>query len=187
MVVAIKSYTKFDTKGGEKPLFYWGYGHFRTFNFSDSKTVRKHSFTICLQLVFEAKISTIITIKKKERMTQMKITYREVNGYLIPNLKLPPEEANVRLGKWGMMHKTYLENHNKALFSSLLIKGKLYQHCTEVEKQAVEMFDMLVEQMKMNEGVTEELKEQDQMEWVHRMGNIKARAREIVCSELIYV
>ena len=69
-------------------------------------------------------------------MNQMKITYREVNGYLIPNLKLPPEEANVRLGKWGMMYKSHLEKHRSALFNSLLIKGKLYQHCAEVERQA---------------------------------------------------
>ena len=116
----------------------------------------------------------------------MKITYREVNGYLIPNLKLPPEEANIRLGKWGMMYKDYLEKHKSAVFNSLLIQGKLFQHCAEVEKQARDMFDMLVEQMKVVEGVTEELKEQDQMEWVQRMGNIEARAREMVCEELIY-
>ncbi len=116
----------------------------------------------------------------------MRITYREVNGYLIPNLKLPPEEANVRLGKWGMMYKTYLEKHKKVLFSTLLIQGKLYQHCAEVERQANEMFDLLVEQMKVAEGVTEELKEQDQMEWIQRMGSIEASAREMVCGELIY-
>ncbi len=115
----------------------------------------------------------------------MKITYREVNGYLIPNLKLPPEEANVRLGKWGMMYKSHLEKHKSAVFNSLLIKGKLYQHCAEIEKQANEMYDVLIEQMKEEEGVTEELKEQDQMEWVQRMGNIEARAREMVCEELI--
>ena len=116
----------------------------------------------------------------------MKITYREVNGYLIPNLKLPPEEANIRLGKWGMLYKSYLEKNKKVLFSTLLIKGKLYQHCAEVEKQANEMFDMLVEQMKKVEGVTEQLKEENQMEWVQRMGNIEERAREMVCEELIY-
>ena len=116
----------------------------------------------------------------------MKITYREVNGYLIPNLKLPPEEANVRLGKWGMMYKSHLEKHRSALFNSLLIKGKLYQHCAEVEKQANEMFDLLVEQMKESEIVTEELKEQNQLEWVQKMGNIQQRAKEIVSDNLIY-
>ena len=115
----------------------------------------------------------------------MKITYREVNGYLIPNLKLPPEEANIRLSKWGMMYKSHLEKHKSALFNSLLIKGKLYQHCAEVEKQANEMFELLIEQMKEEEGVTEELKKQDQMEWVQRMGSIEARAREVVCEELL--
>ena len=116
----------------------------------------------------------------------MKITYREVNGYLIPNLKLPPEEASVRLGKWGMLYKSHIEKYKKVLFSTLLMQGKLYQHCAEVEKQANEMFELLIEQMKVAEGVTEELKKQDQMEWVQRMGNIEARAREIVFNELIY-
>lgn len=154
--------------------------------FAILKICENHSFTFCLQLVFDAKISIIITIEKKERMNQMKITYREVNGYLIPNLKLPAEEANIRLGKWGMMHKSHLEKHRSALFNSLLIKGKLYQHCAEVEKQAKDMFDMLVEQMKEAEGITEQLKEENQMEWVCRMHNIEARAREMVCEEIIY-
>ena len=123
--------------------------------------------------------------KKNERMNQMKFTYREVNGYLIPNLKLPPEEANVRLGKWGMIYKTYLEKHKKVFFSSLLIQDKLYQHCSEVEKQANEMYNLILEQMKATEGVTEELKEQDQMKWVALMNNIEARVREIVYDELI--
>ena len=115
----------------------------------------------------------------------MKITYREVNGYLIPNIKLPPEEANIKLGKWGMMYKSHIEKNRKVFFSLLLGQGKLYQHCAEVEKQANEMYDLLIEQMKEAEGVTEQLKEENQMEWVQRMGNIEARAREIICEELI--
>ena len=117
----------------------------------------------------------------------MKITYREVNGYLIPNLKLPPEEASIRLGKWGMLYKSHLEKNKKVFFNMLLMQGKLYQHCAEVEKQAKEMFDILIEQMKEAEGVTEQLKEENQMEWVQRMGNIQARAREVVTNELIYI
>ena len=116
-----------------------------------------------------------------------KIIYRQVGDYLIPNLKLPPEETRVTLGKWGMLYKDYLFNNKKAVFSTLLAEGKLYQHCAEVEKQAQDMFDTLIEQMKETEGVTEELKEQDQLEWVQRMGNIEARAREFVHNELIYV
>ncbi len=114
------------------------------------------------------------------------ISYRRVGDYLIPNLVLPPEEANITLGKWGMMHKDYLEKHKKALFSSLLIQGKLYQHCAEVEVQAKDMFDTLVEQMKEVEGVTEKLKEENQLLWVQKMGNIQSRAREIIYNELIY-
>ena len=114
-----------------------------------------------------------------------KIQYRQVGDYLIPNLILPPEEANITLGKWGMMHKNYLEKHKKVLFNTLLTQGKLYQQCAKVEKQAQDMFDTLVKQMKAAEGVTEQLKEEKQMEWVCRMQNIEVRIREIVTTELI--
>ena len=117
---------------------------------------------------------------------ESKITYRRVGDYFIPNLVLPPEEASITLGKWGMMHKTYLEKHKKVFFNTLLMQGNLYQHCAKVENQAHEMFDTLVEQMKAAEGVTEQLKEQNQWEWVQRMGNIEQRANKIVCLELIY-
>ena len=114
------------------------------------------------------------------------ITYRRVGDYKIPNLVLPPEEANITLGKWGMMHKTFLEKHKKVLFTTMLTQGKLYQHCAEVENQARDMFDTLVEQMKNSEGVTEQLKEENQMEWVRRMQNIESRAMETINNELIY-
>ena len=114
------------------------------------------------------------------------ISYRTVGDYLIPNLVLPSEEANIRLGKWGMLHKDYLEKHNRVFLNLLLTQGKLYQHCAEVEKQARDMFDTLIEQMKKAEGVTEQLKEENQLEWVCRMQNIEIRAREVVTIELIY-
>ena len=88
------------------------------------------------------------------------ISYHNVGDYNIPNLVLPPEEANITLGKRGMLHKDYLMKHKKALFTTLLTQGKLYQHCAEIEKQAREMFVTLFEQMKEVDGVTEQLKEQ---------------------------
>ncbi|MBR6568056.1 MAG: TnpV protein [Clostridia bacterium] len=115
------------------------------------------------------------------------ISYRRVGDYFIPNLTIPPEEANITLSKWGMMHKNYLEKHKKVLFNTLLTQGKLYQHCAEIENQARGMFDTLIEQMKESEGVTERLKEQDQLEWIQKMNNIQHRASEIVCKELICV
>ena len=115
------------------------------------------------------------------------ISYRRVGDYFIPNLIIPPEEAKITLGKWGMMYKSYLEKHKKVLLSLLLGQGKLYQHCAEIEKQANEMYDALIEQMKKAEGVTEQLKEENQLEWIQRMNNIQHRANEIVCKELIYV
>ncbi len=114
------------------------------------------------------------------------ISYHQVGDYLIPNLTLPPKETNVTLGKWGMLHKDYLEKHNRVFFNLLLTQGKLYQHCAKVENQARDMFDALVEQMKKAEGITEKLKEENQIEWMCRMQNIEARAREVVTTELIY-
>ena len=131
----------------------------------------------------------MIRAKNKEDiiiLNENSISYRRVGDYNIPNLTLPPKEANIRLGKWGMIYKDYPQKNKKVLFNTLLIQGKLYQHCDEVEKQAKEMFELLIERMKEAEGVMENLKELDQMEWVQRMGSIEARAREIVTTELIY-
>ena len=114
------------------------------------------------------------------------ITYRQVTDYMIPNLTLPPEESTIRLGKWGMLHKSYLQKHNPVLFATLLTQGTLYQHCAEIEMQAQQMFYTLVEQIKEYEGITEQLKEENQMEWVRRIGGIQQRVIEIVCNELIY-
>ena len=85
-----------------------------------------------------------------------------------------------------MLHKDYLKKHNRVLFNELLVQCKLYQHCADVGNQARDMFDTLVEQMKEAEGVTEQLKEENQMEWVCRIKNIESRVKEIIVEELIY-
>ena len=115
------------------------------------------------------------------------IIYRQVNDYMIPNLKLPPEESAIRLGKWGMLHKDYLQKHSPVLFATLLTQGTLYHHCAEIDTQAQQMFSTLVSQMIKAENITEHLKAQNQLEWVQRMNSIQERANEIVCKELIYV
>lgn len=115
------------------------------------------------------------------------ITYRQVNDYMIPNLTLPPEETSVHLGKWGMLHKDYLLKHKKVVFATLLAEGKLWQYLADIDTRAQQMFDTLVEQMKVAEGVTEQLKENNQSEWVCCVQNIEARARELIYEELIYV
>ena len=114
------------------------------------------------------------------------ITYKKVNDYMIPHLRLSPEESAIRLGKWGMMHKDYLQKHKPVLFATLLTQGTLYQHCTQIDTQAQRMFNTLVEQMTKSENITEQLKEQNQLEWVRRMNNITARAKETVFNNLIY-
>ncbi len=123
-------------------------------------------------------------LKKHYTNEQTGISYTLHGDFYLPDLKAA--EENITLGKWGMMYKDYLEKHKKALFSSLLMQGKLYQHCAETENQARQMFDTLIEQMKEAEGVTEQLKEGNQLGWVQKMNNIQQRANELVCSELIY-
>ena len=114
------------------------------------------------------------------------ISYRQVGDFKIPNIILPPEQANITIGKWGMMHKNYLEHNKRGLFMLMVTKCTLWPYLADVDRQANEMYELLVQQMKAAEGVTEELKEKDQLEWLQRMGNIQQQARELVCSELIY-
>ena len=102
------------------------------------------------------------------------------------NLTLAPEEANITLGKWGVLHKDYLLKHKKILFVTLLAEGKLWQCFADIDTQAQQMFDTLIEQMKVVEGVTEQLKEENQMEWVARMNNICSSATEIITENIIY-
>ena len=112
------------------------------------------------------------------------ITYRQVGDFNIPNLILPPEEANITLGKLGMLHKDYLRKHKPVVFCTLLTQGKLWQYLADVDAQAQQMFDTLVEQMKQAEGITEQLKEQDQLKWVKNVNNICNRAEEITINEI---
>ena len=112
-------------------------------------------------------------------------SYRMVGDYKIPNIALPAE-ANKPLGVWGLKRKDYLMKHKRVQFNIMLMTGTLWTHLAEIDEQASAMFSRLVEQMKVNEDITEKLKADDQMEWVARMNNIEARAREIVNSELIY-
>ena len=112
-------------------------------------------------------------------------TYRTVGAYIIPNITLPAE-ANKPLGVWGLKRKDYLMNHKRVQFNIMLMNGTLWTHLAEIDEQASDMFSRLVEQMKVNEDITEKLKADDQMEWVARMNNIEARAREIVNHEMIF-
>ena len=114
------------------------------------------------------------------------ITYRTVGDFNIPNLTISPEEANITLGKWGMLHKDYLLKHKKVLFTTLLTQGTLYQHCAKIDTQAQQMFTNLVEQMAKAENITEDLKADNPMEWVARMNNILIRATEVVNHEIIH-
>ena len=114
------------------------------------------------------------------------ISYRQVGDFMIPNLMLPPEEAKVRLGKWGMMHKDYMLKHKKVTVAIMTAEGRFWQYLAEIEKQAEDMFSRLVSDMAKAEGVTEQLKIENQMLWVQKMMNIEARAKELVKDNYIY-
>ncbi len=115
----------------------------------------------------------------------MNITYEKCGDYLIPNL-IPNPEPEGELRKFGLMRKFYLENHRRGIYAGLLLSGELKKHLLMIQEQAEERFDLLVEQISKKEGVTEQLKAQDQMPWVQKMNNIRARAEEIVWNEIIY-
>ena len=123
--------------------------------------------------------------KLKERITENGIDYILVGDYYIPDLKLP--EENRPIGRYGRLHREYLKEEHPARYSSLILTGKLWTYLADLNEQAEERLDLIIEQMKAAEGVTEELKAQNQLEWVGRMNNIRNRAEEIIKSELIYI
>ena len=122
-----------------------------------------------------------------------KYIYNEQNGlwyelqgdYYIPCLVLDKEE-NQPIGMWGRKYLRYIKEHRQVLHTTLLLSGKLNSHLAEIDNQATEMFDRLVKQLAEKEGITEQLKAQNQMAWVQRMNNVRNRAEEIVNAEVIF-
>ena len=123
--------------------------------------------------------------KLKKRITENGIDYILVGDYYIPDLKLPEESRPI--GRYGRLHREYLKQEHPARYSSLILTGKLWTYLADLNEQAEERLDLIMEQMKAAEGVTEELKARNQLEWVGRMNNIRNRAEEIINSELIYI
>lgn len=123
--------------------------------------------------------------KLKERITENGFDYILVGDYYIPDLKLP--EENRPIGRYGRLHREYLKQGHPARYSALILTGKLWTYLADLNEQAEERLDLIIEQMKAAEGVTEELKARNQLEWVGRMNNIRNRAEEIIKSELIYI
>lgn len=122
---------------------------------------------------------------EKTLFEQMGGTYTRVGDYFLPDLKLP-EEKTKHIGVWGQRHKRYLQEHKRATYTTLLTSGKLNGYLADIDKQAEEMFSRLVEQTAEREGVTEQLKSDNQLEWGRRINNIRNRAIEIINNDLIY-
>ena len=110
-------------------------------------------------------------------------TYRQEGDYLLPNIEVP---ESPQIGIWGQRRLQYLRTNKRVLYTTMLMDGILNDHLEEADQSANEMFGLLIAQLKAQEGVTEELKANNQMEWVQRMNSIRNRAEEIVYKELIY-
>ena len=115
----------------------------------------------------------------------MELTYTEKNGLLIPDLVLDDQPPS-SLGKYGRMRKRYLEQKHDGTFSALVLSGKLTQHLLDIDQAARDQMATLTRQLAAAEGVTEELKSRDQLEWVRRMNSIRNRAEEVVIREVVY-
>ena len=114
----------------------------------------------------------------------MNIHYIRMGDYYIPDLTLPEEKRPI--GKWGRMHRDYLREHNPIQYNCLLLSGELWTYLADLNEQAQDRLERMIDQMKMAEGVTEDLKDADPMAWVGAMNNIRNRAEEIILQELIY-
>jgi hypothetical protein len=117
---------------------------------------------------------------------QMGDTYTMQGDYRLPDLTLPPEEEHP-IGVWVQRHRQYLKQHHKILYYNLLTSGKLHSHLADVEEEAQSLFLRLVKEYAEREGVTEQLKAKNPMEWVRRMNNIRERVNEVVNAEIIFI
>ena len=111
--------------------------------------------------------------------------YEKQGDYFIPCLTLPTEKETI-IGVWGQRHLRYLKEYRKVTYTNLLTSGRLNSYLADIDKQAQERFERLIEQMKQVQGITEQLKAENALEWVGRMNNIRACAREIVEEEIIF-
>ena len=114
----------------------------------------------------------------------MEMQYIRMGDYFIPDLELPQESRPI--GKWGRMHRDYLREHKPIQYNCLLLSGKLWTYLADLNEQAQDRLERIIEQMKTDEGISEALKASDPMAWVGAMNNIRNRAEEIILQELIY-
>ncbi len=123
----------------------------------------------------------------KQHFTDEKtgISYTLQGDYYLPDLELPAEEQQP-IGIWGQRHLRHIKQNRRVLYTNLLTSGKLNSYLADIDKQAEEMFSRLVKHMAEREGLTKQLKADNQMAWVGRMNNIRSRAMEIINEELIY-
>lgn len=114
------------------------------------------------------------------------ITYTQQGDYLLPDLILP-KQPKVEIGIWGRRHERYIKQHHKLLYFNLLTSCKLTNYLVDIDREASEMYDRLVQQLAKHEGITEQMISKDQMLWIKCMNNIRNQATEIVNHELVFI
>lgn len=122
---------------------------------------------------------------KKTIFEEMGGTYTQIGDYFLPDLKLPEEETKP-IGIWGQRHRRYLQEYKRATYTTLLTSGKLNGYLADIDERAEKLFFRLVKQMAEHKSVTEQLKADNQLEWVQKMNCIRNSAMEIVNTDLIY-
>ena len=122
----------------------------------------------------------------KSLFEEMGGTYRWEGDYLVPDLSLPSDDAEIQIGKYGRMRKRFLKEHRPALYADLLLGGFLTKHLAEIDRSCSERLEVIEDAMMKQEGVTEVLKASDPMEWVRQRNSIHDRAEEVVLTELVY-
>ena len=119
-----------------------------------------------------------------EHESNLTIPYVKVGDYYFPNIVLPLDAGDI--GFWGRRRREYLQEHRPVIFNRLVLSGELHKHLVQVNRAATEQLEILIQDMKVAQGITEELKARDQMAWVGAMNNIRACAEEIIYAELVY-
>ena len=122
----------------------------------------------------------------KSLFEQMGGTYTLQDNYYLPDLVLPAEKGNRSVGIWGQRHLDYLKQYRKVTYTNFLTSGRLNAYLADIDRQAQERFERLIEGMKQAQGITEQLKAENALKWTGRMNNIRACAREIVEKEIIF-
>ena len=151
-----------------------------------SRSALQNLLNLKIMCMIEVQKNHLLRHERRRNIMTRELSYTQIGDYLYPNLYLPEIEEDIPMGKYGMLHKTYLKKHKPMLYDRLLLVGKLDGYLMDIDRRATEMVDQLTQQLAQQNGVDEEMKADNQMAWVQAMNNFKASAEEVVLQQLVY-